>query len=207
MDDYFPNRRDLEKVSFRTFGNNRRRSVMTRLATLLCVFALIITVGCVETGKHKKADASAVRVGVYDSRAIAVAFVGSEVFKQYMTDLKSQHATAEAAGDKKRIAELEEEGAAQQKRFHKQAFSTAPVDNLLKHIKDQILKIEKDAAVQIIVSKWDEKALTQYKSAEQVDVTMQLVEALKPNERQKKSAIEIQKSDPVSLEKMEHHKD
>ena len=54
-----------------------------------------------------------------------------------MTDLKSRHASAEAAGDRKRIAEREKEGAAQQELLHKQAFSAAPVDNILKHIEVQ----------------------------------------------------------------------
>ena len=58
----------------------------------------------------------------------------------------------------------------------------------------------------MLISKWNKQALAKHKLAEQVDITMLLVEAFKPNQKQKKSAIEIQKQKPVPLEKMKGHK-
>ncbi|MCK4249402.1 MAG: hypothetical protein KAX15_06445, partial [Candidatus Omnitrophica bacterium] len=113
---------------------------------------------------------------------------------------------AESEGDSKRVEELKAWGEAQQALLHKQGFSTAPVDDILEHITDQLPEIKKSANVELLVSKWDTKTLAEYKLAEHVDVTMRLVEAFKPNEKQKKSAIEIQKHDPVPLEKMKDHK-
>lgn len=159
----------------------------------------------VNTGAEKPV-ASTPRIGTYDSRAIAVAFVGSEVFEQTMADLKLRHDKAQAAGDKELTAKLEAEGIALQKELHKQGFSTAPVENILKHIASQLPEIKKQAQIDMIVSKWNTKALAENPSAEQVDVTMFLVEAFKPNDKQKKSAVEIQKHDPVPLEKMNDHK-
>jgi len=178
----------------------------------LCALLFLATVGCVETAEPEKNNStSETRIGIYDSRAVAVAFVGSEVYKatdgKKMADMMTEYKKAETEGNSERVEELKAWGEAQQKLLHKQAFSTAPVDDILTHIKDDILKIEKDAGLTIIVSKWDTKALAKHKQAQQVDVTMLLVEAFTPNGKQKKSAIEIQKSDPVSLEKMEHHKD
>ena len=178
---------------------------MTKLTIILCAF--IATTGCADTAKPKKtADAPGARIGTYDSRAIAVASVGSKVFKQYMADLQSRHEKAKAAGDSKLIAKLEAEGASQQKLLHKQGFSTAPVDNILEHIADQLPKIKEQAKVDIIVSKWNEKELSKHKSAELTDITMALVEAFEPNAKQKKHAVEIQKHKPVPLEQMKSHK-
>ena len=147
------------------------------------------------------------RIGVYDSRAIAVAFVGSAAYRassgKQLADMKAEYDKAKAEGNQKRVAELEKQGKAQQVLLHKQGFSTAPVDDILKHIKDKMPEIAKAAGVGPIVSKWDKDALAKYKSAELVDVTMALVNAFRPNERQRKSAIDIQKHPPISLEEAE----
>lgn len=149
------------------------------------------------------------RIGIYDSRAIAVAFVGSAVCNatagKAMAEKMAAAKKAEAEGDQKTMAELKAWGEAQQARLHKQGFSTAPVDDILDHIKAELPDIKKQADVALLVSKWDEKTLQEHKSAERVDVTMRLIEAFKPNEKQKKSAIEIQKRDPVPLDKMKNH--
>jgi hypothetical protein len=151
--------------------------------------------------------AAKVRVGIYDSRAIAVAFGGSEAFQastgKQLAALRAEYNEAKAAGNQKRVAELEAQGKAQQVLLHKQGFSTAPVDDILDHIKDKIPGIAKAAGVGPIVSKWDKDALAKYKSAELVDVTMPLVNAFHPIERQLKFAIEIQKQPPISLEEAE----
>ena len=147
------------------------------------------------------------RVGVYDSRAIAVAFIGSDVYEasvgKQLTDMKAEHGKAMSKGNRKRVAELEKQGKAQQALLHKQGFSTAPVDDILKRIKDKTPQIAKDAGVDAIVSKWDERALAEYKSAELVDITMALVNAFKPTKRQLKFAIDIQKKPPISMEDAE----
>jgi hypothetical protein len=90
--------------------------------------------------------------------------------------------------------------------LHQQGFSTAPVDNILKHIKKKLPEIKKQAGVKLLVSKWDEKTLKEHESAKRIDVTMPLIEAFRPNEKQKKRAVEIQKSEPVPLEKMKSKK-
>jgi hypothetical protein len=59
----------------------------------------------------------------------------------------------------------------------------------------------------MLVSKWDQETLAKYPSAELVDVTMMLVDAFQPNERQRQSAIEIQKHEPIPLEDAEKIKD
>src|SRR5215469_3346113 len=82
----------------------------------------------------------------------------------------------------------------------KQGFSTAPVDELLLHITNALAEIQKTAGVTSFISKWDEAGLKKHAGAERVDVTMKLVDAFQPNERQRKFAIEVQNRKPLSLE-------
>jgi len=184
-----------------------KHKVIHKIICLVTVGLVLTAItGVAEESGTKTSDAK-MRVGTYDSRAIAVAFVGSEAFSKWMGDLKAGNDKAKAAGDQKRIAELEAEAAARQKLMHKQGFSTAPVDNILDQIKDRLPAIKEKAGVNALVSKWDKADLAKYKDAELVDITMALVDALNPNDRQRKSAIEIQKHDPILLEQAESIKD
>jgi hypothetical protein len=143
------------------------------------------------------------RIGVYDSRAVAVAYAGSGVHNQLMGALTAEFQRAKSQGDQTRTAELEAEGRARQKRLHMQGFSTEPVDDILAQIKDALPPIMRQAGVSALVSKWNKDGLAKHASAEQVDVTGALIDAFIPNERQRKGAIEIQKHAPISLEQAE----
>ena len=141
------------------------------------------------------------KIGIYDSRAIAVAFAGSDAQKKSMAPLMEEHKKASAAGDTKRVKELEAEGKARQKRAHQQAFSTAPVDDILEHIKDRLPGVKKKAglpATAELISKWDKAALKRYRAAEQIDVTAALVGAFNPTDKQRKAALEIQQQKPIT---------
>ena len=88
-----------------------------------------------------------------------------------------------------------------------QGFSTAPVDSILEQIKDLLPGIKEKAGVDLLVSKWDEETLALHPSAKRVDVTVQLIDAFSPSERQRKHAIEIQKHKPIPLDQAENIKD
>jgi len=156
---------------------------------------------------QERGSTTKTRVGIYDSRAVAVAFAGSAAFNRWLGNLKAEHEKAKASGDQKRVAELEAEGAARQRLLHMQGFSTAPVTNILDQIKDKLPAINEKAGVRVLLSKWDKDALARYKDADLVDVTMALVDAFSPSERQRKSAIAIQEHKPISLEEAKQIKD
>ncbi|MHC4062053.1 MAG: hypothetical protein ACYSR6_10680, partial [Planctomycetota bacterium] len=92
---------------------------MARLETVACALVMFAGIGCAETAKpEKRVSTSAARIGIYDSRAIAVAFVGSEVYKatvgKKMADMMAdEYKKAESEGDKKRVEELKAWGEAQ----------------------------------------------------------------------------------------------
>lgn len=181
---------------------------MKKLLLVLGMLALSYPLFAVAVNKATAVPKTTIaRVGTYDSRAVAVAYVGTAVHNKDMKELTAEYEKAKNEGNKKRIAELEAQGKAQQVLLHKQGFSTAPVDKILEHIKDRLPEIARKAGVEIILSKWDKKALARYKSAEFVDVTMALVDALQPNDRQRKAAVEIQKHKPISLKQAENIND
>ncbi len=154
---------------------------------------------------ENKENPGTTRIGVYDSRSIAIAFIDSGVYKKtdgkLMAKKMKEYKKAKEEENQERIKELEAWGEERQALLHKQGFSTAPVNNILAHISDQLPEIKKQAQVEVLVSKWDDATLAKYSDAKKTDVTMLLVDAFQPHEKQRKSAREIQKKNPVPLEK------
>lgn len=140
------------------------------------------------------------RVGIYDSRSIACAWAGSAMHQKKLATLRSAHRDAKARGDEALASRLEKQGRDSQVRMHQQGFSTAPVDEYLAEIPDTVRHIMEERRLVAIVSKWDESALNRHPNAVREDVTMALVDAFKPNERQRRYALEVQKHKPISME-------
>ena len=114
---------------------NTKHYVTRFIVTLTSVSAMVGTLGLPQAGLAQETGSTAkTRVGIYDSRAVAVAFAGSAAFNRWLSNLKAEHEKAKASGDQKRVAELEAEGAARQRLLHMQGFSTAPVTNILDQI-------------------------------------------------------------------------
>ena len=154
---------------------------------------------------------SKVRVGTFDSRCLAMGYYGSEMFKSHMRRVNAEYEKAKAAGDQKRVEEMEARSAsgiwpdmgwpqnpAQGEMIHKQGFSTWPVDNILERIKGEIPEIAKQADVDVIISKWD--LVYQGSGVELVDVTPLMVKLLVNDEEALKAALEIQKQTPIPRE-------
>jgi hypothetical protein len=150
-----------------------------------------------------KSEKSELRVGTFDSRAVAIAYARSETFNRNIKELKAEHGKAKAAGDEKRVKELEAKGKSQQELLHKQGFSTWPVDNILDQIKGEIPEIAKQADVDVIVSKWD--IVYQRSGVEFIDVTDLMVKQFNPDEETLKVLNELQKHAPVPLEELKEH--
>jgi hypothetical protein len=155
-----------------------------------------------ETGSTAKE-----RIGIYDSRAVAIAFAGSPAFQKELDELKAQHKKAQDAGDLETASKVQRQGKAMQVKLHKQGLSTVPVDDILAHIAKFLPEIQESAGVSAIVSKWDGAGLKKHPGAERVDVTIRLVDALQPTDRQRRFAVEIQQHKPISPEEAERIND
>jgi len=153
----------------------------------------------------EKSDKAGLRVGVFDSRAIILAYAKTEDFKRHLRGMSEELQKAKAASDEERVKELEAEGPALQKRLHMQGFSTYPVTDVLEHIKEKIPGVAKETGVDVIVSKWD--VVFKSRSAEFTDVTYALVKLFIPNEEALKLVKDIQRIPPISIKEAEAIKD
>lgn len=168
------------------------------LELMFIVLFLWICAGCAD-----KTGRSRVRIGIYDSRAVAAAFAHSEYNEERLNAKMAEMEEAKAAGDTKKIEELDKWGNAQQHKLHRQGFSTAPVDDILEYIKDTLPQIAEDANVTALVSKWDKKALKPYKSAEQIDITARIIAEFDPDEKRLKMIEQLKAKKPIPLWRLE----
>jgi Skp family chaperone for outer membrane proteins len=144
------------------------------LSTILVVCFMIASFASVPLNA---ADAqSKIRIGVYDSRFVALAFYRAENMKKvrdFMESLNLELQKAKEANDEKKVKELEAKGPAFQNLMHQQVFGNLSIPNVMGTIKDQLPAIAKKMGTSLIVSKWE----ISYSGPEieTVDLTLQLV--------------------------------
>jgi len=189
-------------------GVKKGRSPVTRFRMTFAVITVVFTglAMCTTGGaqqSQEKNSGSKVHVGTFDSRALAIAFYRSEAFNLQMKEMRAEYEKAKAAGDEKRVKELEVQGSALGELIHKQGFSTWPVANILKKIQGEIPEISKQANVDVIVSKWN--IAYQRSGVEFIDVTDLMVRPFKPDRETLKIIKDLQKQDPVPLKELKNH--
>jgi hypothetical protein len=169
------------------------------LLKLLTVLAatLIISAGAPVNGAEQVPRTSdKPRIGIYDSRAVALAFYRSDQWKKETRQHMADYEKAKAAGDKKREAELRAWGEGGQDRAHRQVFGEAPIDNILMTMSNALPRIQKQAGVQSLGAKPPKGT-----NAEVVDVTPLLVEQFHPTPETLKLIEDIKKQPPLSDDK------
>ena len=143
-------------------------------------------------------QAAAVRIGIYDSRAVAVGYARSEQCAEQMKDLRRQHAEAQKAGDQKLVERLEARGESMQIRLNLQGFSTAPVDDVLDAVRDDLPGLAKQKGLAAIVRSADYHS----DSVEPVDVTDDLVALFKPDKQTLKLVQDLRTRKPLAIEEV-----
>jgi hypothetical protein len=138
-----------------------------------------------------------VRVGTFDSRAVAIAYARSAMFAPIMKDWKDKYEKAKAEKNEAVIKECEAWGPNYHKLQMLQAFSLASVADILEKVKDQLPRTAKEAGVDILASKWE--LAYQNPSFEIVDVTSYLVKIFNPDEQTLKIIGELSKQPPIPL--------
>jgi hypothetical protein len=137
------------------------------------------------------------RVGVFDSRGVALAYARSELYAPVRRDLKAKYEKAKAENDEKAVKECEAEGPARHQIQMQQVFSIASVADILEAVKADLPDVAREAGVDIIVSKWE--VAHKNPSIELIDVTANLVKLFKPDEATLKMLADMDKQPPVSL--------
>jgi hypothetical protein len=157
--------------------------------------------GCAQSEEGESGER--IRIGTFDSRAVAVAYGRSDAFNSQVADLMTEYEKAKTSGDEKRIKELEAEGPAKQELMEKQVFSTWPVNNILEQIEETIPEIANRADVDVIVCKWD--IVYQGSGVEFVDVTDLMVSHFDPDDETLKIIEDLKEADPVPMDELKHH--
>jgi hypothetical protein len=128
-----------------------------------------------------QSQSNKLRIGVYDSRAVAIAYANSGMFQDSLKTIRTDYDRAKQANDSKRVKEIDARMKLQQRRLHEQGFSTGSVAYILARVKDSLPAVAQKANVRLLVSKWE----LNYSSAEveTVDVTDELVALFHPTDK------------------------
>ena len=159
----------------------------------LAIASSVCSVAAAETAAKPPGKA---RIGVYNSRAVALAYGRSEINQDVIKKLQAEAEKAKAAGDKERLAELNKEGGSRQNRLHSQVFGNAPIDDILETIKEALPEIQAKAGVQKIVAQDPRDP-----ALEVVDVTALLVQHFKPTEKTLRMIEDLKKHPPLGPHK------
>jgi hypothetical protein len=144
------------------------------------------------------AAAKTMRIGVYDPRAVALAYAHSQVFGQRLGEKQKEMEKAKAGNDQAKIKELKAWGQDAQVRLHLQGFAGAAVDDILVGVQDQLSKVAQATNVQAITLRPDYTV----PDVEVVDVTDDLVKLWDPDAQTLKVIASLKKVAPLPIEQI-----
>ena len=156
---------------------------------------------CFDAGIAQETTDGALRVGTFDSRAVALAYYRSpDGLDRMKPEWDQQLRDAEAAGDSARVEELKLFMPSFQHLLHQQVFSTGSICNVLREIEDDLPGIAAEAGVDLIVSRWE----LPYSAPdiETVDVTPNLVALFELDEETAGFVAQMESVEPMPLEEM-----
>ena len=137
------------------------------------------------------------RIGIFDSRAVAVAYYNSKYSQnqQIFVSLGSQMKEAKEKDDKEAIAKIERERSLRQVLMHEQGFGKGSINNITETVKDKMAQLAKNENLNAIVSKWE--LVFSSTEVELVEVTEKIVDFFEPSEKIRTMTKEIMKSEPI----------
>ncbi len=166
-----------------------------RIVSSTVPFLLITVLAMMIPAVSSADEVTALKVGVYNSRGVALAYGSSPAVEQQFKDLKTQHATAKAAGDMDTVRELEERGPWLQERLHMQVFGNLPVDDILEGREAMLAEVAREAGVVLIVS----EVAYRLPYVQTVDVTVNIARRLGADGETLARLQEINTTEPVAL--------
>jgi tetratricopeptide (TPR) repeat protein len=159
------------------------------------------TVGLISPGHAQQVSTQeSIRVGTFDSRAVAIVYYQSEGQRQYRRGLRERYEAAEEAGDEWRIMQMDALFPALQHRMHQQGFSTGSIREIMETISGSLAEVARDAEVSAIVSKWEIPFASE--AVELVDLTPQIVALIDPGERALGVVEDLEANPPVPMEQL-----
>ena len=160
-------------------------------------FIVLILLGFFfSSGKEANAQTK-LRIGVFDSRAVAIAFYQSKFsnVQQTFGTLHTKMEEAKEKDDKEAIVKIEREATLRQAMMHQQGFGDGSVNNITETIKDKLAQLAKSENLSAIVSKWE--LVFSSADIELVDITVKVANFFELNEEMKKMTENVMQSEPV----------
>jgi hypothetical protein len=179
---------------------------MKRINWIGCAAAVVVSVVACSVPSTARSGGQAdggLRVGIFDSRGVALAYGRSDrpdCMMARVNEIRQQHALAEAAGDEDRMEALETEVKTLQDVIHLQVFSGEPIDDILTLIEDDMEDIAAAAGVDLIVG----NVLYQRRGVQLVDVTLDMCAAFEPDAGTSRAINELLVQEPVDPADMAH---
>jgi len=171
---------------------------MQKKMITICLAAVLACVVLAADKGKTAGKKSYLVVGVFDSRAVACAWIRSKANMQNINEIQAEYKKAKASGDEERMDQLVE----QQAITHKQVFGNEPIDDVLERIKKDLPKIASDAGVDILVSKWE--IAYKNKNAKFVDVTWEMANLFEPDQATVKVIKEILVAEPIPADQLKY---
>ena len=140
---------------------------------------------------------AAVRIGTFDSRAVALAYYRSPSVMKELMGMRGDLEKAKAAGDQQKVEELQARGPAMQMLMHQQGFSNGSIGNIMPVMAGRLPEIAKAANVVAIVSCWEVPHAAA--NVELVDVTPQVVALFAPDVQTAKILESMKGQKPIAL--------
>jgi hypothetical protein len=134
-----------------------------------------------------------IRIGTYDSRAIAIAYAPSRF--NPVKEKMAAYEKAKAAGDQAKMKELQAWGEQHQRLLHFQGFGRVPVGDLLEPVKEQVANLARQRQLAAITMSCEFTGA----EVELVDVTDDLVKLYDPSEKTLQHVRAVRAVKPVPL--------
>jgi hypothetical protein len=153
------------------------------------------------SGAARSSGGGKIRIGVYDTRAVAIAWALSRY--NPVQEKRAALEAAKKAGDAKKVKDLETWGPAHQRLLHFQGFGRVPVGDLLQPVKNDLARLAAKTGLAAITMQCDNIA----PNVEVVDITDAIVELYKPSDRTRNTVREMRAIKPVGLVEFADMKD
>ena len=170
-----------------------KRSILVISGALALLAADVVTA--------QEVPVEEMRIGTFDSRAVALAYYRSpDGIERMIQEWDQKWGDAEAAGDSGRMEELKLFKPSFQHLMHQQVFSTGSICNVLREIEDDLSDIAAETGVSVIVSQWE----LPYSAPDLplIDVTPQIVALFDADEEVASQVAQMKDVDPVPLEEL-----
>ena len=166
------------------------------MKSLTLAILLALTLGTLRAESQDPVASATVRIGTYDSRAVALSWGRSPEHAKQLQALLEAH----KAGGRAQRKEAKRKGGEMQVRLHQRVFSTAGAADLLKGREAELAALAAEAGVVAVVSVWELPFLAP--AVERVDLTRQVAALFQPDEATWKHVEGISAQPPIPLDEL-----